>query len=384
MDNEALIKPVRFQLSDRQKLNWLRLFRSDNVGPATFRDLINHCGSAEAALEMIPQMASRAGGKRAIRIASIEDAERELEAISKHGAQLIGIGEPNYPNLLRQSDIAPPLITVLGNPAALEQSTVSIVGARNASMVGIKMTRQLAQELGEAGRVIVSGLARGIDKAAHESSLETGTVGVLAGGIDRPYPPENLELFNEMVRSGTSCVITEMAFGAVPRSRDFPRRNRIIAAMSMGTIVVEAAKRSGSLISARLAAEYGRVVFAVPGSPMDPRSQGTNNLIREGATLITNAGDVLEGLQAMGDGPTQPMPAQPGLFEHDDEITLPLDDNAHANIVSLLSPTPTDVDELIAHTELKPAQVALIILELDLAGRVERHSGNRVSLIESI
>ena len=382
--SDSLTQPARFELSDRQRLSWLRLYRSDNVGPATFRDLINHCGSAETALEMLPHMASRAGRKRAIRIASIESAERELQAIEKFGAKLIGLGEPRYPNLLRQSEIAPPLITVLGNLEVLTRPTISIVGARNASMVGIKMARQLAQKLGIADRVVVSGLARGIDKAAHEASIETGTVAVLAGGIDQPYPPENIDLYQEISKSGTSCIITEMAFGNEPRSRDFPRRNRIIAAMSMGLIVVEAAQRSGSLITARLAAEYGRTVFAVPGSPLDPRSHGTNNLIREGATLITSAEDVLEGLQTMDDTPIPAQPAQKGLFEDADEMTLPPDDNSRAHIVSLLSPSPTDLDEIIALTALKPAQVALVILELDLAGRIERHSGNRVSLIDPL
>jgi DNA processing protein len=385
LDNsDALSRPTRFKLSDRQRLSWLRLYRSDNVGPATFRDLINHCGSAETALEMLPHMASRAGRKRAIRIATVESAEREMEAIEKFGAHLIGIGEPHYPDLLRQSEIAPPLITVLGNPEALTRSTISIVGARNASMAGIKMARQLARELGVADRVIVSGLARGVDKASHEASLETGTVGVLAGGIDQPYPPENIGLYKEISTSRTSCTITEMAFGSEPRSRDFPKRNRIIAAMSMGLIVVEAAQRSGSLITARLAAEYGRTVFAVPGSPLDPRSHGTNNLIREGATLITGADDVIEGLQNMENAPKPAPPTQKGLFEDIDEMTLPPDDNARALIVSLLSPSPIDLDDIIAHTALKPAQVALVILELDLAGRIERHSGNRVSLVDPV
>lgn len=381
--SDSLTRPTRFELSDRQRLTWLRLYRSDNVGPATFRDLINHCGSAETALEMLPQMASRAGRKRAIRIASVESAERELHLIEKFGARLVGIGEPHYPNLLRQSEIAPPLLTVWGNPSTLTRPTISIVGARNASMVGIKLAKQLAQKLGQADRVVVSGLARGIDKAAHEASIETGTIAVLAGGIDQPYPAENISLYQNIAGSGTSCIITEMAFGAEPRSRDFPKRNRIIAAMSMGLIVVEAAQRSGSLITARLAAEYGRTVFAVPGSPLDPRSHGTNNLIREGATLITSAEDVLEGLQTMDSAPSSAQPAQKGLFEDVDEMTLPPDDDSRAHIVSLLSPSPTDLDEIIAHTTLKPAQVALVILELDLAGRIERHPGNRVSLIDS-
>ncbi len=380
--SDPIIRPARFELSKRQRLAWLRLYRSDNVGPATFRDLINHCGSAETALEMLPHMASRAGRKRAIRVASLAEAEDELAAIENYGAKLVGIGEPGYPELLRYTDVAPPLITVLGNSEAMTKPTVSIVGARNASMAGIKMARQLAEKLGASDRIVVSGLARGIDKAAHEASVETGTVAVLAGGINLPYPPENVELFERIARSGTSCAITEMPFGREPRSQDFPRRNRIIAGMSLGLIVVEAAQRSGSLITARLAAEYGRIVFAVPGSPLDPRAFGTNNLIREGATLITSAEDVLEGLAAMNNAPGAPTPRQKGLFEDVDEMTLPPDDDSRAQVISLLSPSPISVDEIIAHTELKPAQIALIILELDLAGRIERHPGNKVSLIE--
>ncbi len=380
--SDQIIRPARFELSPRQRLAWLRLYRSDNVGPATFRDLINHCGSAETALEMVPHMASRAGRKRAIRVASLQEAEDELAAIEKYGAKLIGIGEPGYPALLRHTDIAPPLITVLGNPEAMTKSTISIVGARNASMAGINMARQLAEKLGAADRIIVSGLARGIDKAAHEATVETGTVAVLAGGINMPYPSENIALCDQIAQSGNGCVITEMPFGREPRSQDFPRRNRIIAGMSLGLIVVEAAQRSGSLITARLAAEYGRTVFAVPGSPLDPRSFGTNNLIREGATLITSAADVLEGLESMNNTPRDPTPRQKGLFEDVDEMTLPPDDDSRQQVISLLSPSPIPIDDLIAHTELKPAQIALIILELDLAGRIERHPGNKVSLIE--
>lgn len=378
-------QPVQFTLSDRQRLSWLRLYRSDNVGPATFRDLINHCGSAESALQMLPHMVSRAGGKRSIRIATLEEAERELENIDRFGAKLIGIGEPDYPALLKYTENAPPLITVMGNAASLSRPSVSIVGARNASMVGIKMARQLASDLADVGHIIISGLARGIDRAAHEASLESGTIACLAGGIDQPYPPENISLLNDIIQSGTGCAITEKPFGWQPRSKDFPRRNKIIAALSMGLIVVEAAQRSGSLISARLATEMGRNVFAVPGSPLDPRSHGTNNLIREGATLVTCAADVLEGLRALDGQSLAPRPRQFSLFEGDAEaITVPPDDEARRMIISLLSPSPTDIDEIINHTGLKPAQVALVILELDLSGRIERLSGNRVSLLNLI
>ncbi|MDZ7822685.1 MAG: DNA-processing protein DprA [Ahrensia sp.] len=376
-------RPAQFKLSDAQRIAWLRLYRSENVGPATFRDLINHCGSAQAAIEMLPDLASRGGRRSQIRIGSIDSAKREIDAIDKFGAKLIGIGEKGYPSLLRMTELAPPLITVMGNPDAMCRTTVSIVGSRNASMVGIKMARQLAHELGNTDKTIISGLARGIDAAAHFASLETGTVAVLAGGIDQPYPPENVTLLEQIVNSGTGCAVTDQPFGWEPRARDFPRRNRLIAALSMGLIVVEAAQKSGSLISARLANELGRTVFAVPGSPLDLRSHGTNNLIREGATLITNAADVLEGLRPQGDLFTQTA-AQRGLFEDEEFITLPPSDDARAIVLSLLSPSPTDIDEIIAHTGLKPAQVALIILELDLGGRIERMSGNCVSLVDIV
>ncbi|WP_081773890.1 DNA-processing protein DprA [Ahrensia sp. 13_GOM-1096m] len=375
------ITPAQFELSDRQRLSWLRLYRSENVGPATFRDLINHCGSASAALEMLPEMASRSGGKRSIRIASLDDVERELEATTKFGARIIGLGEPDYPYLLRYTELAPPLITVMGNSSALNRPSISIVGSRNASMVGIKMAQQLAGALSEAGHVIVSGLARGIDRAAHEASLEYGTVAAMAGGIDQPYPPENIALLKDIIASGVGCAITDKPFGWEPRARDFPRRNRVIAALSMGLIVIEAAQRSGSLISARLANELGRTVFAVPGSPLDPRSQGTNKLIREGATLITSADDVLESLKPVSEARQHAVQNQLGLFEKEEFMTLPPSDDARTTIMSLLSPSPTGIDDIIAHSGFAPAQVALIILELDLAGQIERHSANRVSLL---
>lgn len=374
--------PAQFELSERQRLSWLRLYRSDNVGPATFRDLINHCGSASAALEMLPEMTSRSGGKRSIRIASLDEVERELEATAKFGARIIGLGEPDYPSLLRYTELAPPLITVMGNSSAMSKPTISIVGSRNASMVGIKMAQQLASALNEAGHVIVSGLARGIDRAAHQAALDNGTVAAMAGGIDQPYPPENIPLLQDIIASGTGCAITDKPFGWEPRARDFPRRNRIIAALSMGLIVVEAVQKSGSLISARLANELGRTVFAVPGSPLDPRSQGTNNLIREGATLITSADDVLEALKPVSEARQHAVQNQIGLFEKEEFMTLPPDDNARAAVISLLSPAPTDINDIIAHSGLEPAQVALIILEMDLAGQIERHSANRVSLLE--
>ena len=364
-------------LSERQRLSWLRLIRSDNVGPATFRQLINVYGSAEAALEALPELARRGGARHSMRIYPASEAERELVATERLGARIVGIGEPDFPALLRQSESPPPMATIKGNAAVFDLPAVAMVGARNASLAGIKFARKIASDLGAEGYAVVSGLARGIDAAAHQASLATGTIAVLAGGLDHPYPPENLELFNAIPERG-GAVICEMPLGWEPRARDFPRRNRIIAALGLGLIVVEAAKRSGSLISAGFAGELGRLVFAVPGSPLDPRSEGTNGLIRNGATLITGAADILEALTPM----IGRQPLNAGIEEpaHDDGQGDPTDGDRE-KLVEALGPTPVSVDELIAHTSLTTPQALLILLELDLAGRLERHSGGRVSLI---
>ncbi len=282
-------------LTDRQRIAWLRLIRSDNVGPSTFRDLINHFGTAEAALAALPDLSLRGGAMRAIRIASADDAERELEQAHRLGARFVGIGEPDYPPALRQIEAAPPLIAVKGNLSVSTQPSVGIVGSRNASISGAKFAAMIARDAGRAGYVVTSGLARGIDTAAHRASLETGTIAVLAGGLDKPYPPENLGLLDELTR-GNGIALSEMPFGWEPRARDFPRRNRLIAGVSLGVVVIEAAERSGSLITARMAADFGRLVFAVPGSPLDPRCAGTNGLLKQGAIVTTSAEDVLQAL----------------------------------------------------------------------------------------
>jgi len=372
--------PMRhFILSPAQRIAWLRLIRTENVGPVTFRDLINQCGSAENALAMLPDIVGRTGRKRYLHTPSQSEAEDELAAIERHGAQLVGIGEDAYPPLLRIADSPPPLVTMRGNPAVFKRHSVSIVGARNASMSGINMARKLSRDLAKADYPVVSGLARGIDCAAHEAALERGTVAVLAGGHSKPYPPENIALLQSIEDGGMGASISEMPFGWEPRAKDFPRRNRIVAALSMGLVVVEAAKRSGSLISARLAAEMGRTVFAVPGSPLDPRSAGTNQLIRNGATLITNAEEIIVDLRPVNTDPDHGTNTL--LSEEDQYMPLPPDDDDRARIMTLLSPSPTDVDDLIAHSGLTAGQVMLILLEADLAGLIERHSGNRVSRI---
>lgn len=368
-------------LTDRQKIAWLRLIRSDNVGPATFRDLINHFGSAETALAMLPELSQRGGSLRAIRIATQAEAERELDIAETFGARFVGIGEPDYPPALRQIDGAPPLLAVKGNLSASTRPAVGIVGSRNASINGAKFAAMIARDTGRAGYTVVSGLARGIDTAAHRASLETGTIAAMAGGLDQPYPPENIGLLNE-IWNGNGLAISEMPFGWEPRARDFPRRNRLIAGIALGVVVVEAASRSGSLITARLAGDFGRLVFAVPGSPLDPRCHGTNGLLKEGATVTTGSADVLEALAPLSriDLFSQPVIEEP-IRDGEKPFLPPPDDNDRSRIVDALGPTPVEIDDIIRHTDLAAASVYLVLLELDLAGRLHRHAGGMVSLV---
>lgn len=367
-------------LTERQRIAWLRLIRSDNVGPATFRDLINHFGSAETALEMLPELSRRGGSTRAIRVATIAEAEKELSAAHRFGARFIGIGEQDYPPALRQIDGAPPLLAVKGNAATGTLPSLGIVGSRNASISGTKFAAMIARDVGRAGYSIISGLARGIDTAAHRASLETGTIAALAGGLDQPYPPENIGLLDEITR-GNGLAISEMPFGWEPRARDFPRRNRLIAGVSLGLAVVEAAARSGSLITARYAADFGRLVFAVPGSPLDPRCQGTNGLLKDGATVTTEAQDILQALAPLSriDLFTPPQAEEPGEHEGG-PMAPPPDANDRMRITNALGPTPVEIDDIIRHTGLAASAVYLVLLELDLAGRLHRHPGGLVSL----
>ncbi|SES10334.1 DNA-processing protein DprA [Rhizobium sp. NFR03] len=372
-------------LTDRQRLAWLRLIRSDNVGPVTFRDLINHVGSAETALEMLPELSRRGGSSRAIRIATVAEAERELTMAARCGARFVGIGEPDYPAALRQIDGAPPLLAVKGRASTGTVPALGIVGARNASISGAKFAAMIARDVGRAGYTIISGLARGIDTAAHRASLDTGTIAVLAGGIDKPYPPENVPLLDEITQ-GAGLAITEMPFGWEPRARDFPRRNRLIAGVALGLAVVEAAGRSGSLITARYAADFGRLVFAVPGSPLDPRCHGTNGLLKDGAVVTTEARDILEALAPLS---RIDLFDQPQAREAEREMesgtegrsmaALPGDREREA-IIDALGPTPVETDDIIRHTGLAASAVYLVLLELDLAGRLHRHPGGLVSL----
>jgi DNA processing protein len=369
-------------LSDRQRLAWLRLIRSENVGPATFRALVNQFGGAEAALAALPAL-SRRGGGHAIRLCSEAEAEAEIALADRLGATLVGIGEPGYPHALAEIDAPPPLLYVKGRLELAASPVIAMVGARNGSAIGQKFARTLAIELGSEGFIIASGLARGIDTAAHKAALERGTIAVLAGGIGNVYPPENEDLQAAIGEQG--LLISERNPGFSPRAQDFPRRNRLISGVSLGVVVMEAAERSGSLITARYAGEQGREVFAVPGSPLDPRSGGTNNLIKQGACLVTNARDILDMLAPILGRPVAP----PGIelaSSDEGKAPAPLPDirqSERERIIGALSPSPVDIDELIRVTGIEVRKVHIVLLELDLAGRLQRHGRQLVSLFEN-
>lgn len=366
------------RLSKDQLIAWLRLIRSDNVGPSTFRGLVNHYGSAQAALEALPDLAGRTGAKR-IRIPSVSEAEAELAALTRAGAVLVASGETDYPARLKEIPSAPPLITVRGDPAALNRPTVAIVGSRNASIVGLKITERIARGLGEAGYVVVSGLARGIDAVAHKTALDTGTAAVVAGGVDHVYPEEHRGLTEAIVERG-GAVMTEMPFGWVPRAQDFPRRNRLVSGLSLGVVVVEAAARSGTLHTARFALEQNRDVLAVPGSPLDPRADGTNLLIRQGATLVRDAADVIEAIEPLVR--SLPLPGSTASEPGGEDVPPGMvDAKAIVIVVAALGPVPTAVDDIVLHTGLPTRTVLAVLTELDLQSRLERHGSQLVSLL---
>ena len=350
----------------------VRLIRSSSIGPVTFRQLLARFGNAEAALAAIPDLAARGRGKPPA-IASEAAAVREIERVDGLGARYLLLGQGLYPRLLAELPAAPPLLIAKGDFGLLERQAVGIVGARNASAAACRFARGLAHDLGREGLVVVSGLARGIDAAAHDGALESGTIAVVAGGIDIFYPPENEQRQRAMFESG--LVIAEMPPGTEPRARHFPYRNRIIAGLSAGTVVVEAAPKSGSLITARLAGEAGREVMAVPGSPLDQRAQGCNQLIREGATLVQNAAEIVEAIRPMaGRVQSGHFPFQAG------QEPTEADEDSRRSVEELLGPSPVPVDELVRLSGLPSGSVQLVLLELDLAGRLDRHAGGRVSL----
>ncbi|TDQ81030.1 DNA processing protein [Dongia mobilis] len=370
-------------LTDQERLDWLRLARSENVGPSTFRRLLERFGRAGKALERLPDLARRGGRKLIYRPYPAEAALAELERLASLGARALAWCEPDYPPALRATDGAPPVVTVKGRSDLLaEPVRIAIVGARNASANGRRIAQDMARDLATAGAVVVSGMARGIDTAAHQGAFQAkggGTIAVVAGGIDVLYPPENAALFERLGQEG--LIVAEMPPGTEPMARYFPRRNRIIAGLSGAVVVVEAALKSGSLITARFANEQGREILAVPGSPLDPRCRGSNHLIRQGALLVEDAAQVLEALSGIKFLETPLPPDLQNDAQHpDSEIEISAGQTRDM-ILSLLGPSPVEVDELLRQCHCSAPVMGMVLLELDLAGRLERHPGNRISLL---
>ncbi len=420
--------PSAAPLAERERLDRLRLIRSEAIGPRTFTRLIERYGTAGAALAALPELIRKGVSGRQIRLASVAEIEQEQDEMQRCGGTFVALGEPDYPQALAHIEAAPPVLAVRGTLAALRRSKIAIVGSRNASAAGLAFTEQLARGLARGGHVVVSGLARGIDARAHQATLDTGTIAVLAGGLGKVYPTDHAALFERLLEQGAA--ISEMPFSWEPRGRDFPRRNRIVSGLSRAIVVVEAARGSGTLWTAKFAAEQGREIFAVPGSPLDPRAEGTNALLRDGASLCTKAEDVIEALarqnlardeptlgfaeSAAGGDPAEPLWDECDLWGADAE-TVPPRPRRHdlgpqvspepgedlridpapsagsssdadprdlaTRVTELLAPTPISVDELIRASKASAREVQAILLRLELGGRLERHGGDLVSLI---
>lgn len=371
-------------MTNTELLDWLRLSLSENVGPATFRQLVSYFGSAKEALAHIGELAKRGGGKREIKIASEKQVEAQLSRAQKIGATILTWKDSDYPFLLRQIKDAPPVLFVLGHLSLLAGNSVAIVGTRNASLNGKNIARFLAAGLIEKNYSIVSGMAKGIDAAAHTGALESGivnesgTIAVLGTPVDEAYPQENAGLYTQIKERG--CLVSELPFGTPLVPQNFPRRNRIISGLSKGVVVIEANLKSGSLITAREAANQGRDVFAVPGFPMDPRSQGPNALIQDGATLVQSAKDIVDTLaQEKTFHLEETLEAKDYKLDfHSIEANL---DKVRQKVLENLSAEPVEIDSLVRATESTMQEVNVVLVELELAGRLERHPGNRVSLI---
>jgi DNA processing protein len=371
---------LRRALTDIERLDWLRLIRTENIGPVTFARLMERFDTPGQAIQALPELAKRGGRKAPLRVASRAEAEREIAALTKFGARLIASCEPDYPQTLASIDDAPPLISVIGHLHLLRKRAVAMVGARNASINGKRFAEALARDLGAAGYVVVSGLARGIDTSAHAGALAGGTIAVVAGGLDVVYPEENRSLQQRIAEQG--LVVAECPIGTQPLARHFPRRNRIISGLALGVVVIEATIKSGSLITARVAGDQGREVFAVPGSPLDPCSQGPNQLLRDGATVTERVEDIVRALESV-DPPPLREPAR-DLFSANrgiqvDEATVR---EIGERLMESLSHTPVPVDELIRGCQLSASVVRIVLTELALAGRVQELSGNQVVLIQ--
>lgn len=377
-------------MSTPDAIDRLRLARSEGVGPVAFRKLLRRYGSAAAALAALPELARAGGRSTAPATPEASEVAREIERVGKLGGQMLFVDTPEYPTLLGLLDDPPPVLALLGMREAVHGRAIALVGGRNASVNGLRIAEDLAAQLARAGLAVVSGLARGVDAAAHTGALNAGlTIGVVAGGIDMPYPTEHADLQRRIAERG--AVLAELPLGTVPQARHFPRRNRIIAGLVLGVVVIEAAPRSGSLITARLAQEAGREVFAVPGSPLDPRCRGSNDLIRQGAHLTETAQDVLDNLpdhplrEGLSRSPLFASREPPGFAEPEpwrEATEAPAElARARQEIIELLGPSPTCVDDLARRCQFSAAAIMAVLLELELAGRVEMLPGNRVALI---
>lgn len=359
-------------LSDAERIDWVRLARTPNIGPVTFFQLLRKFISAGAALDALPELTRKSRRGRELAPPPVDEVAREIELTRKYGAQILASCEPEYPPLLKALDPPPPVLTALGKVELVAQPTVAIVGARNASAAGRKLARDISAALGKSGFVTVSGLALGIDGEAHAASLATGTVAVLGGAVDHVYPPQHERLYAEIAAKG--LILSESPFGYRAKAQDFPRRNRIVTGLSRGVVVVEAAERSGSLISARMAGEQGREVMAMPGSPLDPRASGTNRLIRQGATLVRHADDILEVLESL---PFSNVSAPGEPFQDAAEEDLPQD--LLTRIELALSPHPMPIDEIARAAGATPAQCAAALMELELSGAATTLPGGLAS-----
>ncbi|MDX1922947.1 MAG: DNA-processing protein DprA [Alphaproteobacteria bacterium] len=367
-------------MNDNERMDWLRLIRSENIGPITFYKLLERFGTAENALRQAPELAKRAGAKKPIIIATREVAEKEISALEKCGGYMVAACEADYPAHLRAVEDAPPILSVKGQRSALNgRRMVAMVGSRNASLNGRQFAERIARDCGQADMMVVSGLARGIDTAAHQGALKTGTIAVVAGGIDVIYPEENAKLYDAICEKG--AIIAESQFGVPPTNRHFPKRNRIISGVSEGVLVIEAVEHSGSLITARMALEQGREVMAVPGSPLDPRSKGNNNLLRQGAILVENVQDIMGGLSKL---PNHTLSEPLASFSERNE-SLSEDDIAQARskILETLGPVQVRIDDLIRDVNLPASIVLAALLELELAGKAARSPGQFVALIDA-
>lgn len=365
-------------LDEKEKIAWLRLIRTENVGPITFYQLLQNFGTAQKAIAALPTLSRKGGRLKDIKLCSEDAAMAEMEALQALGGKMIFAAEALYPLALSTIEDAPPVLSVLGNPKLLNLPCIGIVGARNASLNGRKFAEKLSKDLGTGGQIVVSGLARGIDASAHNGAIATGTIACVAGGVDNIYPPENMKLHAQIKEEG--CIVAESPLGMEPMAKHFPKRNRIISGLSAGVVVVEATVKSGSLITARMAAEQGRDVYAIPGHPFDPRAAGPNKLIQDGATLVLDASDILQNLADFS-GTRQSLSEPPQAYWQPEDLSENDTETARDLILQNLSPTPVTVDELVRTCHLTIPAAQMVLLELEIAGRVQRLPGNRIALL---